>query len=160
MIELSGVPYESWSDANLPIDVLLIVENGFELSSCLSFLDQLFESDNNEVGHVYFGRIGNACNEEKLNVALVKFSKAAASLEGSLTGEMKAVEILQPKAVFFVGTCIGLTSKKVSLVDVVIPSALTAAVGSKVLTSPRLGDLAIDVTSKWDAPLQSPVRSL
>ena len=157
MIELSDVPYEfeSWSDANLPIDILLIVENDFELSSCLSFLDQPFKSDN-EVGHVYFGHIGNASDEEKLKVALVKCSKAAASSEGSLTVTMKAVEILQPKAVFFVGTCIGLSSKKVSLGDVVIPSRLTAAVGSKVFASPRLGDLARDVTNKWVAPLENP----
>lgn len=156
MIELSDVPYESWSDANWPIDILLIVENDFELSSCLSFLDQPFKSDNKEVGHVYFGRIGNASNEEKLKVALGKCSKAAASPEGSLTMAMTAVEILQPKAVFFVGTCNGLSSKKVSLGDVVIPSSLTAAVGSKVFASPRLGDLAKDVTNRWVAPLQNP----
>ncbi|XP_074628473.1 uncharacterized protein LOC141886255 isoform X5 [Acropora palmata] len=156
VITISDVPYESWSDVNLPIDILLIVENDFELSSCLSFLDQPFKSANKEVGHVYFGRIGNASNEEKLKVALVKCSKEAASPEGSLTVAMKAVEILQPKAVFFVGTCIGLSSKKVSLGDVVIPSKLTAAVGSKVLASSRLGDLARDVTNKWVAPLQNP----
>ncbi|XP_015753074.1 PREDICTED: uncharacterized protein LOC107332842 isoform X6 [Acropora digitifera] len=156
VIELSDVPYESWSDVNLPIDILLIVENDFELSSCLSFLDLPLKSDNNEVGHVYFGRIGNASNEEKLKVALVKCSKEAASPEGSLTVAMKAVEILQPKAVFFVGTCIGLSSKEVSLGDVVIPSKLTAAVGSKVLVSPRLRNLARDVTNKWVAPLQNP----
>ncbi|XP_074628449.1 uncharacterized protein LOC141886248 isoform X8 [Acropora palmata] len=156
VITLSDVPYESWSDVNLPIDILLIVENDFELSSCLSFLDQPFKSANKEVGHVYFGRIGNASNEEKLKVALVKCSKEAASPEGSLTVAMKAVEILQPKAVFFVGTCIGVSSKKVSLGDVVIPSKLTAAVGSKVLASSRLGDLARDVTNKWVAPLQNP----
>ena len=158
MIELSDVPYEfeSWSDANLPIDILLIVENDFELSSCLSFLDQPFKRDNKEVGHVYFGLIGNVSVEEKLKVALVKCSKAAASLEGSLKVAMKVVEILQPKAVIFVGTCIGLSSKKVSLGDVVIPSRLTAAVGSKVLATSHLGDLARDVTNKWVAPLENP----
>ena len=156
MIEPNDVPYESWSDANLPIDILLIIENDFGLSSCLSFLDQPFKSDKKKVGHVYFGRIGNGSVEEKLKVALVKCSKIAASPEGSLTVAMEAVEILQPEAVFFVGTCIGLSSKKVSLGDVVIPSRLTAAVGSKVLASPCLGDLARDVTSKWVAPLQNP----
>lgn len=159
VIELSDVPYESWSDVNLPIDILLIVENDFELSSCLSFLDLPLKSDNNEVGHVYFGRIGNASNEEKLKVALVKCSKEAASPEGSLTVAMKAVEILQPKAVFFVGTCIGLSLKEVSLGDVVIPSKLTAAVLvslAAVLVSPRLRNLARDVTNKWVAPLQNP----
>ena len=155
VIALSDVPYESWSDVNLPIDILLIVENDFELSSCLSFLDQPFKSANKEVGHVFFGQIGNASNEEKLKVALVKCYKEAASPEGSLTVAMKAVEILQPKAVFFVGTCIGLSSKKVSLGDVFIPSKLTAAVGSKVLASSRLGDLARDVANKWEAPLQN-----
>ena len=156
VIALGLVPYESWSDVNLPIDILLIVENDFELAGCLSFLHQSFKSANKEVGRVYFGRIGNASNEEKLKVALVKCSKEAASPEGSLTVAMKAVEILQPKAVFFVGTCIGLSSKKVSLGDVVIPSKLTAVVGSKVLASSRLGDLARDVTNKWVAPLRNP----
>ena len=158
VIELSDVPYGSWSDANLPIDILLIVENDFELSSCLSFLDQPFKSDNKEVGHVYFGYIANSSNEEKLKVGLAKCSEAAASPEGSLTTDMamKAVEILQPKAVFFVGTCNGLSSKKVSLGDVVIPSSLTTAFGSKVFASPRLGDLAKDVTNQWVAPLQTP----
>ena len=156
MIELSDVPYESWIDVDLPIDISLIVENDFELSSCLSFLHQPFKSANKKVGHVYFGRIGNANNEEKLKVALVKCSKTAANPEGSLTNAMKAVEILHPKAVFFVGTCIGLSSKEVSLGDVVIPFKLTAAVGSKVLVSPRLRNLAGDVTNKWVAPLQNP----
>lgn len=122
----------------------------------MSFLDQPFKSDNQKVGHVYFGRIGIGSVEEKLKVGLVKCSKAAASPEGSLTVAIKAVEILQPKAVFCVGTCISLSSKKVRLGDVVIPSELTAAVGYKVLASSRLGDLARDVTNKWVAPLQNP----
>lgn len=64
-IELSDVPneLESWSDANLPIDILLMVENDCELSSCLSFLDQLFKSYVKGVGHAFFGHMGNASDE-------------------------------------------------------------------------------------------------
>ena len=159
LIELSDVSndLEPWNDAYIPIDILLIVENHFGLSSCLSFLYQTFETCNKEVGHVYFGHMGNASYEKKLKVALMKCSKGAATPVGSLTVKVvKAVEILQPKAVFFVGTCVGLSSEKVSLGDVVIPSTLTAAVGCKVLASPRLGDLVRDAIKRWAAPLKNP----
>ena len=105
---------------------------------------------------MYFGHIGNASYEKKLKVALMKFSKAAATPLGSSTVVIKAVEILQPKAVFFVGTCVGLSSERVSLGDVVIPSRLTATAGCQVLASPRLGDLARDAIKRWAAPLENP----
>ena len=158
LIELSDVSDEikPWNPSYLPIDILLIVESDFGLSSCLSFMYQTFETCNKEVGLVYFGHMGNASYEKKLRVALMKCSKAAATPVGSSRVLIKAVEILQPKAVFFVGTCVGLSSEKVSLGDVVIPSRLTASAGCQVLASPRLGDLAGDAINRWVAPLEKP----
>ena len=117
---------------------------------------QTFETCNKELGLVYFGHMGSASYEKKPKVALMKCSKAAATPVGSSTAVIKAVKILRPKAVFFVGTCVGLSSEKVSLGDVVIPSRLTAAAGCKFLASPRLGDLARDALDRWVAPLENP----
>lgn len=158
LIELGDVSnqIEPWKAAYLPIDILLIVESDFGLSSCLSFMYKTFETCNKELGLVFFGHMGNASSEKKLKVALMKCSKAAATPVGSSTMVIKAVKILRPKAVFFVGTCVGLSSEKVSLGDVVIPSRLTAAAGCNVLASPRLGDLARDAIDRWIAPLENP----
>ena len=104
---------EKWSDDHLPIDILLLTSvESSDFLSCFSFLDQPFKSYKFGIDYVYFGYIGDARDQEKLKVALVNCSKGAAAPGGSLTVVQNAVRVLGPKAVFSVGTCIGLGLEK------------------------------------------------
>ena len=100
---------------------------------------------------MYFGRMGGASDEGKLRVALMTSSEGGCLAVGHI-----AFRVLRPKAVFSVGTCISLDSKKVRRGDVVIPSKLTLEDGLKVLVSPLLGRLVTDAPNAWDPPLKNP----
>ena len=51
---------------------------------------------------MYFGRIGDVIDQEKLKVALINCSIGAATPRGSLTVVLKAVRVLGPRAVISV----------------------------------------------------------
>ena len=104
---------------------------------------------------MYFGRMGDVCDEEKLKVALMNCSKGAAAPGGSLTVVLNAVRVLQPKAVFSVGICVSLGLDKARVGDVVISSKLTTE-EFKTPGSPLLGSLVRDAPYGWDAPLKNP----
>ncbi|XP_068685253.1 NLR family CARD domain-containing protein 4-like isoform X2 [Montipora foliosa] len=144
-----------WKCADLPIDVLLLTVEDCEFLSCFSFLDQPFKSYNIEVGPIYFGYTGNAGDQKKLKVALMKCSKGAAVPGGSLTAVKNAVRALRPKAVFSVGTCSGLSSDKIKLGDVVVSSKLTTPAGFKTPVSRHLGSLVRHAHCGWIAPLEN-----
>ena len=146
---------ETWSDDHLPIDILLLTAESCDFLSCFSFLDQPFKSYKSGLGHVYFGYMGDARNQEKLKVALGNCAKGAAAPGGSLTVGLNAVRVLRPKAVFSVGTCISLGLEKARIGDVVIPSRLITE-SCKTPASPRLGRLARDAPYGWKAPLKHP----
>ena len=112
-----------------------------------------------DLGYVYFGRMGKASDEGKLWVALMTSSEGAATPGGSLAVGQIAFRVLRPKAVFSVGTCISLDSEKVRRGDVVISSKLTTAEGFKVPVSPPLGHLAKDASYGWVPPLENPGES-
>ena len=156
--EASDVPksMKTWSDDNLPIDILLMTADSCDFLSCFSFLDQPFKSYKFKIGYVYFGRMGDASDKEKLKVALINCSKGAETPAGSLTVLQKALRKLGPKAVFLVGTCISLTLEKVTMGDVVISSKLITPDGYKTPVSPLLGSLALDAPNGWVAPLENP----
>ena len=147
---------ETWNDDHLPIDILLLTAESSDFLSCFSLLDQPFKSYNVEIGVVYFGRMGDVSDQEKLKVALMNCSKGAAAPGASLTVVLSAVKVLQPKAVFSVGTCISLGLEKSRIGDVVISSRLTTTEGFKTPASPRLGSLARDAPYGWEAPLKRP----
>ena len=155
--KLNDLPNTSkpWRCADLPIDVLLLTVEDCEFLSCFSFLDQPFKSYNIEVGPIYFGYTGNAGDQKKLKVALMKCSKGAAVPGGSLTAVKNAVRTLRPKAVFSVGTCSGLSSDKIKLGDVVVSSKLTTPAGFKTPVSRHLGSLVRDAHCGWIAPLEN-----
>ncbi|XP_068686899.1 NLR family CARD domain-containing protein 4-like isoform X2 [Montipora foliosa] len=155
--KLNDLPNTSkpWRCADLPIDVLLLTVEDCEFLSCFSFLDQPFKSYNIEVGPIYFGYTGNADDQKKLKVALMKCSKGAAVPGGSLTAVKNAVRTLRPKAVFSVGTCSGLSSDKIKLGDVVVSSKLTTPAGFKTPVSRHLGSLVRDAHCGWIAPLEN-----
>ena len=146
-----------WSDDHLPIDILLLTSvESCDFLSCFSLLDQPFKCYKKEIGFVYFGRMGDVSDQEKLKVALISCSKGAAAPGGPLTMVMHAVHILQPKAVFLVGTCISLGLEKARMGDVVISSKLTTAEGFKTPGSRLLGNLVRDAPYGWVAPLKNP----
>ncbi|XP_068733952.1 NLR family CARD domain-containing protein 4-like isoform X3 [Montipora capricornis] len=155
--KLNDLPNTSkpWRCADLPIDVLLLTVEDCEFLSCFSFLDQPFKSYNIEVGPIYFGYTGNADDQKKLKVALMKCSKGAAVPGGSLTAVKNAVRALRPKAVFSVGTCSGLSSDKIKLGDVVVSSKLTTPAGFKTPVSRHLGNLVRHAHCGWIAPLEN-----
>ena len=145
-----------WSDDHVPIDILLLAAKSCDFLSCFSFLDQPFKSYEFGIGHVYFGRMGDVSDQEKLKVALMNCSIGAATPRGSLTVVQNAIRVLGPKAVFSVGTCISLGLEKARIGDVVISSRLTTTGGFKTPGSPRLGSLAQDAPYGWEAPLKHP----
>ncbi|XP_015771260.1 PREDICTED: uncharacterized protein LOC107349592 [Acropora digitifera] len=147
---------KTWSDDHLPIDILLLAAESCDFLSCFSFLDQPFKCFKREIGYVYFGRMGDVSDQEKLKVALINGSKGAAALGGSLTVVLNAVKVLQPKAVFSVGTCISLGLEKARMGDVVISSKLSTAEGFITPGSPLLGNLVRDAPYGWNAPLKNP----
>ena len=100
--------------------------------------------------------MGKASDEGKLWVALMTSSEGAATPGGSLAVGQIAFRVLRPKAVFSVGTCISLDSKKVRRGDVVISSNLTTAEGFKVPVSTRFGRLAKGAPYGWLPPLENP----
>ena len=146
---------ETWSNVHLPIDILLLTVESCDFLSCFSLVDEPFKSYQSQLGYVYFGYMGDASDQGKLKVALVNCSKGAATPGGSLTVVLNAVRVLQPKAVFSVGTCISLDLEKVRMGDVVISSRLTTAEGFKTPGSPRLCNLVRDAPYGWIAPLEN-----
>ena len=148
---------ETWSDDHLPIDVLLLTGvESCDFVSCFTLLDQPFRLHRKDIGVVYIGRMGKSSVQEKLKVALMNCSQGAAAPGGSLTVVLNAVRVLQPKAVFLVGTCISLDSEKARMGDVVISSKLSTAEGYRTPVSPRLGSLVRDAPYGWNAPLKNP----
>ena len=147
---------KEWGDVHLPIDILLLTMESCDFLGCYSLLGQPFRSYKEELGYVYFGRMGEANDGEKLWVALMTSSEGAATPRGSLTVGQIAFRVLRPKAVFSVGTCISLDSEKVRRRDVVISSKLTTAEGFKVPVSPLLGCLVKDTPYGWAPPLENP----
>ncbi|XP_015772920.1 PREDICTED: uncharacterized protein LOC107351139 isoform X3 [Acropora digitifera] len=148
---------KEWGDVHLPIDILLMTVESCDFLSCYSLLHQPFRSYKEELGYVYFGRMGKASDGAKLCVALMTSSKAVPG--GSLAVGQIAFRVLRPKAVFSVGTCISLDSEKVRRGDVVISSKLTTAEGFKVPVSPLLGRLVKDAPHGWAPPLENPGES-
>ena len=145
-----------WRDVHLPIDILLLTVDSCDFLNCYSLLGQPFRSYKEELGFVYFGRMGEASDERKLWVALMTLSVGGDNPGGSLTLGQIAFKVLTPKAVFSVGTCISLDPEKVRMGDVVISSKLTTAEGFRVPVSPRLGRLAKDAPYEWAPPLKNP----
>ena len=146
---------EEWSNAQLPIDVLLLTVEDCEFLSCFYYLDSPFRSYCKEIGIVYFGSTRNG-DQEKLKIALIKCSKGSADPGGSSTAVKNAVKVLHPKAVFSVGTCTGLTSpEKVKLGDVIVSSKLTTASGFKVPVSRDIHNLIKHIADGWVTPLEN-----
>ena len=146
---------EEWSNAELPIDVLLLTVEDCEFLSSFHYLDKPFKSWHKEIGYVYFGSTGSS-DQEKLKIAIIRCSKGSEVPGGSSTAVKNAVKVLRPKAVFSVGTCIGLRPDKTKLGDVIVSSKLTTPCGFKTPVSRNIGHLIRHIVDGWVAPLANP----
>ena len=89
-----------------------------------------------------------------MKIALMRCCKGPDVPGGSLSVSKDAILRLRPKAIFSVGACSGLNSKKVKLGDVVVSAKLITAT-HKTPPSRDIGNLIKHVADGWKAPLQN-----
>ncbi|CAH3145913.1 unnamed protein product [Pocillopora meandrina] len=152
---MSDLPKTSfaWSNVELPVDILLLAVEDCEFLSCFAYLKEPFKSYHISTGPVYFGCMGND-QGNKMKMALMRCSKGPDVPQGSLSVSKDAISVLRPKAIFSVGACSGLNSKKVKLGDVVVSAKLITAV-YKTPPSRDICNLIKHVADGWKAPLQN-----
>ena len=127
--ELSDLPTISnpWETVELPVDILLLTVEDCEFLGCFAYLKKPFKSYHHiSTGYVYFGCMGDD-QGKKMKIALMRCSKGPDVPGGSLSVSKDAILLLRPKAIFSVGACSGLNSKKVKLGDVVVSAKLITA---------------------------------
>ena len=146
--------YIDWSNAQLPVDVLLLTVEDCDFLSCYFYLKKAFKSYHKEIGPVCFGNIGSG-EQEKLKIALIKCSKGSVIPSGSLTVVKNAVRVLGPKAVISVGTCHGLNSEIIKIGDIVVSAKLTTPSFSTPV-SRNIGNLIKHASDGWKPPLENP----
>ena len=166
--ELSDLPQTiaPWKSVKIPTDVLLVTAKDCEFLGCVAFLKNICKSYNRGLGIVYFGDMGDV--KDKVNVSLLRCSEGAAGPGAALSKVKTAIPILQPKALFCVGFCGGLSYEKVKLGDVVISAKLTTYAHKKVMNdrehhrgivtpvSRDFADLIKHAADGWKAPLANP----
>ena len=166
--ELSDLPQTiaPWKSVKIPTDVLLVTAKDCEFLSCYAFLNNVCKSYNWGLGIVYFGDMGDV--KDKVNVSLLRCSEGAAGPGAALSKVKTAIQILQPKALFCVGFCGGLSYERVKLGDVVISAKLTTYAHKKVMNdreqhrgiitpvSRDFADLIKHAADGWKAPLANP----
>ena len=152
---MSDLPETSfaWSNVELPVDILLLTVEDCEFLSCFAYLKEPFKSYHISSGYVYFGCMGDD-QGKKMKIALMRCSKGPDVPGGSLSVSKDAILLLRPKAIFSVGACSGLNSKKVKLGDVVVSAKLITA-AHKTPPSRDIGNLIKHVADGWKAPLQN-----
>ena len=152
---MSDLPKTSfaWSNVELPVDILLLAVEDCEFLSCFAYLKEPFKSYHISTGPVHFGCMGDD-QGKKMKIALMRCSKGPDVPGGSLSVSKDAILLLRPKAIFSVGACSGLNSKKVKLGDVVVSAKLITA-AHKTPPSRDIGNLIKHVADGWKAPLQN-----
>ncbi|XP_022808580.1 uncharacterized protein LOC111345557 isoform X1 [Stylophora pistillata] len=140
-----------WSDVQLPIDILLSTVEECEFLSAFVYLQNPFQSYHEDLGHVYFGKIG------QLTVALVKCGGETMPVDSAIYSK-NAIMKMRPKAVFLVGVCCSLNSTKARLGDVFITSKLAthSQRGMRALESKTSSLLIRHAGDGWMAPLHDP----
>ena len=148
--------FKPWNEVRLPIDILLLTVKDCEFLACYTYLRNSFKSYHVNLGYVYFGNMGKS-GDVPLKVALMTCSEGSSAPHGSLITVKNAVVELRPKAVFYVGNCVGLNPEvtKLQLGDVVVSSKLTTEsfktpVGRGILHLVRHADHG------WIPPLKRP----
>ena len=118
--------FNPWETVELPVDILLLTVEDCEFLSCFAYLKEPSKSYHISTGYVYFGCMGDD-QGKKMKIALMRCSKGPDVPGGSLSVSKDAILLLRPKAIFSVGACSGLNSKKVKLGDVVVSAKLITA---------------------------------
>ena len=116
--------FKPWNEVHLPIDILLLTVKDCEFLASYAYLRNAIKSYHVNLGYVYFGDMGES-GDVPLKVALITCSEGSSAPHGSLVTVKNAVVELRPKAVFSVGTCVGLNPEVTKLGDVVVSSKLT-----------------------------------
>ncbi|XP_022804744.1 protein NLRC3-like isoform X2 [Stylophora pistillata] len=142
-----------WNNIALPVDILLLTEEDCEFLSCFAYLKEPVKSYYKSIGYVYFGCMGEG-EGEQIKTALMKCPKGLAGPRGSLSVFKDAILLLRPKAVFSVGACSVVNSRKVKLGDVVVSSKLITS-AHKTPSSREINTLIKHVADGWKAPLQN-----
>ena len=145
--------FNPWKTVELPVDILLLTVEDCEFLSCFAYLKEPFKSYHISTGPVYFGCMGDD-QGKKMKIALMRCCKGPDVPGGSLSVSKDAILRLRPKAIFSVGACSGLNSKKVKLGDVVVSAKLITA-AHKTLPSRDIGNLIKHVADGWKVPLQN-----
>ena len=154
-----------WEQVELPVDALLLTVKDCELLSCVSFLNPgFYKSYHKNLGHVYFGKIGEEGNARKIALTTCEMVP-----NGSTLTVKNTVEKVKPKAVFCVGYCGGLNANKVQLGDVVISSKLRTYADIKMTQNEiqyrgigvplkqHLAKLILNADAGWNPPLKNDV---
>ena len=128
----------------------------------------LFRSNTRTLGYVHFGNFGKDEGQLKLKVSLITCSGGGGGNPGGSAIVVKdAVEILQPRAVFCIGSSWGLYRDKTRLGDVVVPAKLTTYAprrmtstgavpcGFTVPLSSSMSRLIRQAGFGWNPPLES-----
>ena len=155
--KISNLPNKNkpWSEAILPVDILLLTVEDCEFLACYAYIRNSFKTYQRNLGYVYFGNMGES-EEEPLKVALIKCSEGSSVPGGSQTVTTNAVMQLRPKVVYSVGCCMGLNPEDTKLGDVVISSKLTTAEASKIPVGREISNLIKHAADGWNPPLKSP----
>ena len=136
------------------MDVLLLTVEDCEFLSCYCYLEKPFKTYHKDIGPVYFGAMGSG-SQEKLKVALIKYSKRSVVPGGALPNVTNAGRLLQPKAVISVGTYHALNSENIHIGDILVSSKL-ATPDFKIPVSRDFGNLIRHASDGWKAPLENP----
>ena len=151
-------------NVELLTDVLLLVVTEEEFLSCYAFLRDVSRTYIDDLGHVYFGDIGDSPKK----VSLVRSSRGSTQVSASQNVVRTAVDELKPKAVFSVGCCAGLRREQTQLGDVVISGKLLTYGdkqivgdkpqwgGRKLDVSRNMGCLVKSAADGWQPPLKNP----
>lgn len=145
------VSLKNWSDVRFPIDILRLTVEEFEFLSSFTNLKNPFVSYDQDLGDVYFGKIG------QLRVALVKSHGNTTPLDYPVSSK-KAFIKMRPKVVFSDGVRGSLDAATFCMGDVLITSKLEtySPKGMRALKSNPSLSLERFVGEGWMAPSQDP----
>ena len=145
--------FKPWNEVHLPIDILLLTVKDCEFLASYAHLRNAIKSYHVNLGYVYFGDMGES-GDVPLKVALITCSEGSSAPHGSLVTVKNAVVELRPKAVFCVGTCVGLNPEVTKLGDVVVSSKLTTE-SLKTPVGRGFSHLIRHADHGWIPPLKS-----
>ena len=154
---------KSWWNVELLRDVLLLTVTDEEFLSFFAFLHDVSKCYIKELGHVYFGEIGDG--PRKVTISLVKSSRGSTQVSAALNVVRTAVDVFKPKVAFSVGCCAGLRREQTRLGDIVISGKLSTLGDKNIVDGKpqrrldvpaKIGRLIKSAADGWRPPLKDP----